>query len=385
MKKYLRFTWMVVCAALLGVNLTSCEKDAKVSEDTERETAYAAILKQYVDVTIGSTYAALADEAETLANRMAELKTEKTDAKIAEVCETFKATRALWEQSEAFLFGAASDFSIDPHIDSWPLSLTDLNRQLENVKNIEAMGEEDGDVWAKDNLGASVLGFHGVEYILFRDGKPRKASEITDNEVIFATAVAGDLRNHCYQLEVSWLGDKAKKAHRDKMEELEMNVTISDGTYAENLLNAGQAGSTYRSKVAAVQQIVDGCMTIADEVAASKIGKPFTGEDESYVESPYSHNSITDFYNNIVSIENAYMGGPEKTRSEALSIHNYLKNKNAALDKEVVDAINNAKMKIKAMKAPFVNNIKDASAGAAVEACNALTDALTKAKAELAK
>ena len=60
---------------------------------------------------------------------------------------------------------------------------------------------------------------------------------------------------------------------------------------------------------AAMQQIIDGCMDISDEVGTSKIGKPHTGEDKNYIESPYSENSITDFYDNILSIQNSYMGG----------------------------------------------------------------------------
>ena len=134
-----------------------------------------------------------------------------------------------------------------------------------------------------------------------------------------------------------------------------------------------------------MQQIIDGCMDISDEVGTSKIGKPHTGEDKNYIESPYSENSITDFYDNILSIQNSYMGGIEGKRDEAKSLHAYVKSVNAGLDSKVVAAIDNARAKIKAMKAPFVKNYTDASCQEAMDACDALNKVLATVKEELAK
>ncbi len=53
----------------------------------------------------------------------------------------------------------------------------------------------------------------------------------------------------------------------------------------KNMLNAGKAGSTYASWTLAMQAIIDGYM-IADEVGTSKIGKPYSGADPAYIESP---------------------------------------------------------------------------------------------------
>jgi len=121
---------------------------------------------------------------------------------------------------------------------------------------------------------------------------------------------------------------------------------------------------------------LDVFLDIADEVGSSKIGAAYTGEDVTYIESPYSQTSIVDFHNNIVSIRNAYMGGVENARDESKSIHNHVKNINAALDTEVQEAIEAALAAIDAMPAPFVNHISDARNGAAMEACAALSEKL---------
>ena len=350
---------------------------------------YEKIIQQFTDHTVTVTYKNLADNTEMLEEKLQALKVAKTDANVQAACEIFLEARAWWEKSEAFLFGAASDFGIDPHIDSWPLDLTALKKELGNASHIADMAAEDADVWAGDHLGNALLGFHGIEYIIFKDGKAKPVSEITNDELIYAAAVAGDLRNKCFQLQISWAGEDNVAQNRVEkvVDDLELSVTVANGdnSYQQNMLSAGKAGSTYKTWTHAVQAIVDGCKTIADEVGTSKIGKPHTGEDRNYIESPYSYMSITDFYDNIISIDNAYMGGIEGERNEALSLHAYIASVNAELDTKTTTAISNALAKIKAMKAPFVLNYQDASCQEAMDACKALDNVLSEVKAQLAK
>ena len=103
------------------------------------------------------------------------------------------------------------------------------------------------------------------------------------------------------------------------------------------------------------------------------------------MESPYSQKSIKDFYDNITSVKNAYMGGMDGQRDETLSLHTYIKDYNADLDTKTLNAIENALAKINAMKAPFVQYYADASAGEAMEACQELSDVMAEVKAEFAK
>ena len=231
-----------------------------------------------------------------LVNELKAFQSSHSQSDLNKVCETFLNARAWWEKSEAFLFGAANDFGIDPHIDSWPLDVDAFNNLMSSPNMLAVLAGEDGDVVAGEQLGNALLGFHGIEYILFNNGQVRNASEITETQMVYAVAVAGDLRNRCFQLEVSWIGDAAPKSHRDKVEELELNSTVNGGSYSygDNLKKAGNPGSTYASSVSGLMAIVDGCKTIADEVGTSKIGKPYNGEDANYIESPYSQKSQED-------------------------------------------------------------------------------------------
>lgn len=359
----------------VAMMFASCKHET--NEEFNDEDA-AAVAAQFVDHTVAPTYTALAANAEQLANQLAVLKQNPNDAGIRTACETFLAAREQWEKSEAFLFGAAGDYGIDPHIDSWPLDEDAFNTLMNSPEMLATLDAEDGDVVAGERLGNALLGFHGIEYILFAEGQPKAASAITADQWTYVAAVAGDLRNRCYQLEVGWLGDAAPASHIAKLEDMELQYTVASGdlSYGENMKRAGQAGSTYASRTAALQAIVQGCVDIADEVGSSKIYAAWHGEDITYIESPYSYMSITDFRNNILSIQNVYMGGVEGQRDNSKSLHSYVNAIDASLDAKVVDAINNAMAKIDAMPAPFALHYSEAANGEAVDACAALSETL---------
>ena len=386
MKKLFKSAAIVAASLLLTVNFISCNKNPQPTTEETNKAQKEAIVKQYLNHTVYPTYAQLAEKTAALVGNLETLKGSMTQTNVNAATATFLEARKWWEMSEAFLFGAASDFGIDPHIDSWPLDEDAFNNLMASPNMIAMLANDEDGMVAGEQLGNALLGFHGIEYILFREGQPRNVADITDDMMTYAVAVSRDLRNRCFQLEVSWNAN-APQAHKDLMEELELNITVNGGnnTYGENMLQAGQAGSTYATFTNALEAIADGCLDISDEVGTSKIGKCHTGEDVTYVESPYSQKSITDFYDNIISVKNAYMGGMEGQRDETLSLHTYLKDNNADLDTKALNAIENALTKINAMKAPFVLYYSDASAGEAMEACQDLSDVMSEVKAEFAK
>ena len=374
-KTIFRAAVLFAAVAVVGT-VSSCKPENTVTD--ENATLKQNILNTYVESVVAPTYTNLANATQTLCEQLTDLRSHPTQAKLDVACETFLSARAYWEKSEAFLFGPAGDFGIDPHIDSWPLDEAAFNNTMNNQSQLARLDAEDGDQYAGTYIGEGALGFHAIEYIIFSEGSPKNIANITENELIYVKAVAGDLRNKCFQLEVSWLGDKAAASHVARMEELEYNVTVGGGenSYGENMVNAGKPGSTYASLTAAIMEIVNGASTIVDEVGTKKIGMPYFGEDISYIESPYSRTSITDFYDNIISVQNAYYGGVEDSRHETISVHALLSKLDADVDADIAAKITAALEAIHTMKAPFALNYSDASAKAAIDALDALTKAL---------
>ena len=187
----------------------------------------------------------------------------------------------------------------------------------------------------------------------------------------------------CLLLESAWAGyDNITAAKQELLTEAELVVGVNYGSYMKN---AGQPGSIYKTYQAAVEDLIQGCVDIADEVGNTKIGRPANGsslEDKNYIESPYSLNSINDFYDNIISIENAYAG----SREGDASVSDYIKSVNAALDAEVLDLIKQSKEAIRAIPEPFAKSVTSAEADKAVTLVGTdLRDKLEEVMTELSK
>ena len=368
----------MVVAIVATVSFVACSDDnANALELTEKEKQLQSVNIQYVKGNVIPIYKNLADQTLLLLDAVEALAAEPTDAKMATACNLWKISRQYWEWSEAFLFGAASKYNIDPHIDSWPLdkvalqNLLDSDRLMDDIENTVA------------NLNNGLVGYHGLEYIIFREGRNRSTAGLPEKELRYAVAVAKDLAINCCRLEAAWAGmDEITQAKQDLLEEAEMEPFDNFG---EQMELAGFPGSVWKTVTAGSEQIIDGCRTIVDEVGNMKIGAPYTGEDTEYIESPHAYNSIQDFEDNITGVRFAYFGQQGATAPHANSVSAYIKSVDAAADQAVIDALNTCIAKIQAMPKPFVLNFSDPKVGEAIEACNALDEALGKAQAALTK
>ena len=383
MKSILKTSAFIAMSAIMATSVTSC--DDNNGENTGDLSAKEQTLKDavtpYVNNTVIPTYKSMADAAIKLMNACNEAKDAYiadnetlAASKITEAGNYWKESRKYWELSEAFLFGAAADYNIDPHIDSWPLDQEALEELLKNTGMMNAIGNGGGS-YVSANLGYGLLGFHAIEYMLFQltsdktESEPRAISEFTDNQMIYMAAVAEDLCFQCIRLEASWAGmDNVTKEKQDILTENELEPTFN---YGESMLNAGQGGSKYVNYTDAAQEILQGCIDIADEVAEQKMGRPANGsskDDKNYIESPYSLNSIVDFADNIRSIQNAYQGSKDGDKS----VSDFIASVNAEKDKELKNAITAAITAIGKIDEPFAKNATE-QAQATKDAINAVT------------
>ena len=328
--------------------------------DKQQEYLYK-VLENVVSNVIVPTYTKLADETEALEKTLNGLTVNNiTQAQINAACADFKEARKYWERSEAFLGGAAADFDIDPTIDSWPLNRSLLLDYFNNGMNDEMLED------------ATILGFHALEFILFRNGQPRRVAEFQGNdtyinfekisgeqELRYAQTICKLLKERTFQLQVAWEGEKnANRAAVVKAANLE--YTTKNGlSFGDNLTQAGKnSKSTFATLEAAIAQILSddegSCFGICNEVGTAKIANPFANADIAYVESPYSYNSITDFSDNIRSIRNVWLGSTDK-KANTYSFHTFFASvKNDATNKAVEQAYVDAIASICNMPSPFV-------------------------------
>ena len=350
------------CATLVS-ELTKANTTIATSKLSEAQEAYLRkVLENLVTNVIVPTYTKLADDVEDLEKTLNGLTVSTiTQAQIDKACADFKDARQNWERSEAFLGGAASDFSIDPTIDSWPLDRAEL---LDYFK---------GGMTAEIEDESTILGFHALEFILFRNGQNRKVSELQGNdtytnyenvsgadELKYAQQVCRLLKERCFQLQVAWEGEK-NQSRVSVVKAAGLGYTTENGlTYGDNLARAGISGSnsTFSTLKAAIAQVLSddegSCVAIGNEVGTAKIANPFSAGDIAYVESPYSYNSIADFRDNIRSIRNVWLGSTDK-KANQYSFHTFFASVksdkvNTAVESNYVGAIEG----ISNMPTPFV-------------------------------
>ena len=338
---------IMAISLMAATGFTACSDDDNnggSEVEAQKVKEMSTLTEKYVNDVVYYTYDKLADASEKLYDEVEAMRSSLaagtlTQTQIDQTCATFLEARAWWEKSEAWLYGPAENWGIDPHIDTWPLSRPGLATFLrENKNTIFAQGfdiNEAIEAVSNNNNEDSWLGFHGLEFVLFRDGANRtvadfqgeeSASEFAGSDVDgaleldFAWAVAGDLRDHTYRLEVNW-NENAPQARKDRVQARGWSLMDEPGYYTGYALTHPASGMPYTSARGAISTILNsGCMNIAQEVADQKMGQVWrtatgqgTAEDsQDYIESPYSHKSFQDFYDNIISIKNALYGNIEQ-------------------------------------------------------------------------
>ena len=346
MKKHtLLLTLAVVLFAI------SCKKEPTESTSptpSPSEDLNAEILADFSTNLSQATYNDLATQADLLYISILTFNSTTTDINLTDCKQLWKDTRSAWEQSEGFLFGPVSTDNIDPRIDTWPVNYTDLDSILASTAIFTPT--------YVDGLEDALRGFHPIEYLLFGTGGNKTAAEFTSREKDFLIALADNLKTLTAQVAVSW------------------NPSTT-GNYSVQFTTAGQSGSVYGTKRAAFEEMVNAMIGICDEVANGKIQEPFIAADPSLEESPFAFNSITDFTNNIKSVQNVYLG---KYIADGRGIEDLVRAGNLSLDGEIKGKINSALAALNNITVPFGQAIitQPVQVASAQSAINDLKDAI---------
>lgn len=320
---YLKLT----LALFAGLFITSCDSDDPVIDTPD--TNLAAMLQNEATNVITATYQTLDNKANTLSTQVAAFAAQPDATTLAAARQAWSETRMPWEQSEGFLFGPVDTQGLDPAMDTWPVDINAMNAILES--DVEITPEV-----LSTNLEAR--GFHLIEYLLWGVNGTKTADQFSARELEYLQAAAQDLNNNTTTLYDGWKS--------------------TGGNYQANFINAGNTGSIYTSEKTAMMELIEGMITIADEVGNGKIADPLNeGGDAmpNLEESRFSHNSKADFVNNIKSIQNVYLGN--FMSHEGLGISDVIVANNASLDTEIKAAITDAINAIEAIPGTFTSAI----------------------------
>lgn len=154
------------------------------------------VIKAYVEGVVLPTYDNLKSLNASLYQAVLRLQQEPSDANFQAAANAWLAARQPWETSEAFLFGPVDSEGLDPNMDSWPLDVDAIVNIL-NSGNYDNLNWADGDSDDAVEAAQSVRGFHTLEFLLFKNGKPRTTHD--------GNSTAGYDIDYTAQNAASWL------------------------------------------------------------------------------------------------------------------------------------------------------------------------------------
>lgn len=297
---------------LIAMPMAACKKESAEPDSGSGATFSAqAVLDDFAAHVAQDNYAELATRSAALHDAITAFTATPSEAGLTECRDQWRSTRLSWEQSEALLFGPVATENIDPRIDTWPVDFNALEAQLSS-----------GNVFTPEyitGLDDALKGFHPIEYLLFGADGDKTVAAFTTREFEYINALALDLNALTSALNTSW--DPA-----------------TGSNYSITFTTAGAGNTTYPSRRAAFEEVVNAMAGICDEVANGKMGEVLLAQDPSLEESPYSKNSITDFTSNIRGVENVYLaryggngtGLEDLVRQHDLQLDNTIKQQLAA-------------------------------------------------------
>lgn len=306
-----KFLFVAATAGLIG--LGACHKDDSSSTPTvDFATAKQQVLTDFTNNVALSGYKDLNDAANTLYNSLSTLNSNPTDANLAATQTAWKNMRGIWEKCEGFLFGPVEDNDYDPNMDTWPTDYVQMDSLLTNNSSFTAADVK--------NYTLSLRGYHPIEYMIFGKDGNKHAADLTAAQKSYMMALAEDLKTTCSDLYQSW--------------------SAAPENFAQAVMTAGNGSAKYAKKQEVYIAIIDGMSDICDEVGTGKMKEPYDAYQTNgadLVESPYSGTSITDFKNNLIGLQNVYLG--QYNGKTGLGLKDLVAAKNKALDNKIQSQI----------------------------------------------
>lgn len=294
---------LLILLAATAVTAFSCRKPATSTPATSITSK--EVITDFVSKTVLPQYAALQSKATALNAAINTLNTTPSSANLLAARTAWQDVRSSWEQCEGFLMGPVEDDNYDPNMDTWPVDHVQLDSFITNSASFS--------VTTIQNLNQSLRGFHPLEYILWGRKGDNIIDSITTRQKQYMVGLSQDILNNVTALNVSW--------------------AAAGGNFQALLLNAGNGSTRYASRKEALLVLVSGMSGICEEVGTNKIYGPYNGYDSTKTESPFSHNSIKDFTNNIKGAQAVYLcnyGG-----QSGISLSDMIATQNIALDNKI--------------------------------------------------
>lgn len=201
-----------------------------------------------------------------------------------------------WKACEVFDFGVAKDSYLPGRIGKWPSDPDIIEGKIAGADSL--------DVAFFQNLGATARGLYALEYLLFDRSLPTTLADFSSGSLA--------ARRRAFLLGTSWeLHAKAQEWHG--------LWSAAPDEYARKWANSSETGLEDPAGL-----LVNGMISLLEEVAKVKVGKPFGKFDlgilhPDAVESPRTGTSLALIRANLASLEAVFRGGDHTGLDQALN------------------------------------------------------------------
>lgn len=308
-----------ICAVSASILGAGCHKSNDNKTTTVTETQ---VLNDFVNKIALPNYANLQAKATALNTAIVALNANPTNDNLSAARQAWRDVRASWEGCEGFLLGPVEDNNYDPNTDTWPVDYHQLDSMISSSSSFS--------IGVVQNLVQSLRGYHPLEFILWGQTGNATSDSLTTSQKQYMVALSQDILNNIDSLNQNW--------------------ATNGGNFQQQILQAGSGSTRYTSRQQAFLAIVaamsDICNEVGQQSAGGKIFDPYASRDTFQTESPFSHNSMTDFKSNIIGAQNVYLC--TFNGSTGASLSSFVAQKNISLDNSIkaqfqaaINALNN--------------------------------------------
>ena len=329
---------LALTAGLLVVGCAANQQRDHHAHESRGATP-SQVSQAFVENLVLPSYTALAQESEALKDALQTLVNEPTDVNLAVARQQWIETRPLWETTESWAFGPAATEGLDGDLDDWPVSVLELEQAFQTTPFTAA---------TFSRLGTTSRGFHGIEFVLYGEGKtPPTAADLTPQQYSYLALAGAAFHDTAEQLLNSWTG--------------------ADGFGAQLM---GDPEGT-------VLEMVEGAIGTLEEVHLEKLGAVAEDGPEG-LESRFSGTTNADIVANVSGAQSVF---------EDTGLKQLLAGKDAPLAKQISESLAMGVSAAEAMPDRLSQRLDDpavvASMETTIEATESAFHLMTRALATL--
>ena len=301
----------------LSLFLGACSKSSNSGASTESFTSVETdVINAFVKTTALPQYDSLVSTGTALNTAITTLNSNPTAANLQAAQTAWRSMRTVWERCEGFLIGPVEAYDYDPNSDTWPTDYHQMDSLLASSNTLTVSDVQ--------NLPQTLRGYHPIEYLIFGVGGTRTVSDLDTRHMQYLVSLSSDLlSNDVSPLLNSWISAPVN--------------------YSQVILTAGTGSTVYKTKQAFFLDIVGDngmagiCNEVGEQDQSGKMYNPYINKDSTLTESPYSGTSLADFKNNIIGLQQVYMG-----LNGGKGLKDLVAAKNTSLDAQIQSAITSA-------------------------------------------